>query len=562
MTMTDAQAISNLVHNFKKLAKNYLKIIDKKGNIVLLILNDAQKIVYSKYKSLIDAGKPVRIILLKARQMGMSTLTEGLIYQRNSFDENRKAGIVAHVAEASSNLFNMFKTYHKHLPEELKPQLDKSNEKKMSYGLLDSSIKISTAESGDGVGRSDTYQDLHLSEVAFWRDADTVMTALLQTVPDEPNTMIIVESTANGVGGWFHETWVSAENGENDYTPIFLSWFDLPDYTRPFADKEEKKHFKKTMDTYEITLKKNFPVTYEQLNWYRYTRINKLKGSYNSMKQEYPSTAEEAFVASGRPVFDNEICFKNYSKSKRPAQRTTAYIDKEGNLQWSEHGFIELHHPITLSPREQFVFVAGVDIAEGLEQGDRSIIKVMDRRTSQVVLTWSGHIDPDLLAYEILYIQKLLHGKVHFNIEKNNHGFHTVVKCFELGVNMKYQQDFTKGYKSESHHGFGHITNLKTKPLIIDQLNTWIREDLFGDDEREFWSECMTFVKDEKGKMSAQDKLKDPKTKIYDDRVIASALMIDCHVWLPSYHIEKQKEGVRLLQDKDGVAHKITETTM
>ena len=121
----------------------------------------------------------------------------------------------------------MIKRFYNYLEDSLKPELQASNEKKLGFSKLESEMKVFTAEGGDSVGRSDNFQDLLLTEVAFWRDAKSVLTALLQTVGDIKDSMIVLESTANGVGGDFYERWQAAKNGESDFTPIFLAWFDL-----------------------------------------------------------------------------------------------------------------------------------------------------------------------------------------------------------------------------------------------------------------------------------------------------------------------------------------------
>src|SRR5690606_37607220 len=153
------------------------------------------------------------------------------------------------------------------------------------------------------------------SEVAFFPDAKTTMLGLLQAVPDQPNTLVVLESTANGVGDWFHEMWQKAEKGENEFTPIFLPWFIQPEYTRPFRTEAEREQFiqeveathvdanGETVYTYEKQLMEKHDLTYEQLNWRRWTIANKCQGDEILFMQEYPSTPEEAFISSGRPVF-------------------------------------------------------------------------------------------------------------------------------------------------------------------------------------------------------------------------------------------------------------------
>ena len=126
----------------------------------------------------------------------------------------------------------------------------------------------------------------------------------------------VLESTANGVGDYFHSMWNQAVKGENEFIPIFLAWFTDPTYTRSFRSEAEKNEFIKQVDqtytdtsgkevrTYEYNLKVKNSLTYEQLNWRRWTIKNKCGGDEELFMQEYPSTPEEAFISSGRPKFN------------------------------------------------------------------------------------------------------------------------------------------------------------------------------------------------------------------------------------------------------------------
>jgi hypothetical protein len=224
-----------LKHDFPWYSENFLKIRDKKANIVDFKLNKAQRIVHDKILELRRDNRPVRVLLLKARQMGLSTFTEGFIFHDTSTNENKNALIIAHEETASANLFNMSKLYYEYLPELIRPMkkyangkvlqfenpTPDENEKQKNPGLR-SKISIATAGAGE-VGRSSTIHNLHVSELAFFPDPKITMLGLMQCVPDSENTNVIIESTANGVGDYFHELWQSAEKGLNDFIPIFLT---------------------------------------------------------------------------------------------------------------------------------------------------------------------------------------------------------------------------------------------------------------------------------------------------------------------------------------------------
>lgn len=310
------------IKKFKTYCNSYLTIKDKRGEIIPFLFNSAQKKIDEIFERVKAEGKPLRFIILKARQEGVSTYFEGRIFHKTSTDFNIKSSIIGHEQESADNLFDMFNRFYNNLPEAIKPIQKYSNRKELSFAKLGGEITISSADSGEKLKRSDTIQMLHATEVAFWRDAKNAMLALLQTVPDEQNTLIVIESTANGIGGWFYDTWQSAKRGENDFIPIFLGWWELPEYSREFENEKEKTRFVNSLSNYDLDLKSNYNLTYEQLHWYKYILINKCNGDEDLMKQEYPCSPEEAFITSGRPVFDSIICFENL--------RYAELLEKEG----------------------------------------------------------------------------------------------------------------------------------------------------------------------------------------------------------------------------------------
>ena len=545
MTEQERKWLNQDIKVFSVFAEKYLKIKTKDGRIISFKLNSAQRKVNQIVEETIKAGKPQKFIILKARQEGISTYFAGRGLWRNITRKFWKAAVIGHVKDASNNLFEMIKRFYNYLDPLLQPSLQASNEKKLAFSKLESEMKVFTAEGGDSVGRSDNFQDLLLTEVAFWRDAGSVLTALMETVGDIPDSLIVLESTANGIGGEFYERWQAVKNGLSDYTPIFLAWFELDEYRRPFVTENEKQRFiesmtdleKKNMGTYNLDL--------EQMNWYRHRLINKYNWNLLKMQQENPHNDIEAFISSGRPVFDTEICAMNYELSKRAKPRIGNIVLKgdQAIFEENERGFIKLFYEPDLKDNEMYRFSAGCDVAEGLEQGDFSVISVLDRKKNEVILEWHGHVDPDLLADEQEKIYKFLNKDCYFCTERNNHGLTTIVGAYKKKLKQYYDQTFTKGYASSSS-GLGFKTSGQSKPLMINNLNEWIREQNFSSDSTGFWSECLTFVKNAKGQMQAQGKDEDKATKCFDDRVISNGLMIHNSLWMPNFKIELPKEPV------------------
>ena len=139
----------------------------------------------------------MRAIILKARQLGVSTYVAARFYRATTASPGLKTIIIGHERRASSNLFQIVKRLHDGLPDDLRPSVGTSNAEELSFDRLDSGYLVSVA-TGEGAGRSATAQFLHASEAAFWPDLPIQMASLLQTVPDVDGTEIIIESTANG----------------------------------------------------------------------------------------------------------------------------------------------------------------------------------------------------------------------------------------------------------------------------------------------------------------------------------------------------------------------------
>jgi hypothetical protein len=272
--------------------------------LVPFIFNKAQSLVYEKYLECMRDGKLPRFIVLKSRQQGISTLTEALMVASTATAKNISTFIIAHEQAASSALFNMSKLYYDELPVLIQPVISKSNEKALVFenkenpsAGLRSKFTIGTANTAEG-GRGNTFHNVHVSEVAFFPQAERTLTAIVQAVPDFQNTMIVLESTANGVGGYFHDQWLLAKQGKSEFVPVFLPWSFDPTCTRPFKSKEEffefaedvnrtfTDHTGEKIHTSEYYLMKEYNLTFEQLNWRRWAINNKCGGSIDMFHQE------------------------------------------------------------------------------------------------------------------------------------------------------------------------------------------------------------------------------------------------------------------------------------
>lgn len=304
MSLTEKERAirQKLKDNFPHYAEKCLKIRPKGGEIEPLILNKAQRHIHERLeKQLSETGK-IRALILKGRQQGCSTYTEGRFYWKVTYRKGVRAFILTHEDAATANLFEMAQRYHEHCPAPVKPRTGATNAKELKFDLLDSGYKVGTAGT-KGVGRSGTVQYFHGSEVAYWPHADEHAKGVIQSIPDMPGTEVILESTANGIGNYFHQQWQAAEAGLSDYIAIFVPWYWQEEYTKPVPDD-----FQLTEE--EEILKKQYGLTQEQLNWRRYKTIELSTNGQDgavAFKQEYPFTSVEAFLTSGEDAFiDNE----------------------------------------------------------------------------------------------------------------------------------------------------------------------------------------------------------------------------------------------------------------
>lgn len=560
----------NLVHNQKWYIEKFLKIRNKKSVLIDFKLNSAQEVVMDLIKKCEEEGRLKRFIVLKARQMGLSTLFEGLIFHDTSNNKFKNSLIVAHEEPASQNLFNMSKLFYEELPDIIRPMKKYSNGKVLAFESpendealkrenpgLRSKITIATAGAGE-VGRSATYHNIHASEVAFFPNARTTMLGLLQAVPDEMNTLVVLESTANGVGGYFYEMWQNATRGENEFIPVFLPWFIDKTYTRAFRSEVEKEQFIDEVMTitqdndgneiksYERQLMEKHDLTFEQLWWRKYTIENKCEGDVLLFMQEYPATPEESFISSGRPVFPIGALQKYQTITKDPIRRGYLRENEAGVVSFIDdaNGYVS----IWTEPVYGKKYSIGADVAEGLSHGDYSCATVGDDETFDICATWHGHIDPDLFGSELVKLAKY-YSDAYIGCERNNHGLTTLTT---IKKEEYWNIFFTKTYDKISDkqtQKIGWETNAKTKPFMVDKLREFVREHYLGIYSDLMINEMFTYVIEDNGSTNAQQ-------GSHDDTVMAAAIMLQLMLegrgseYVPEIPIDQRKNHTPEVVDK------------
>lgn len=492
-----------MVINTRKYIENFIKIRNKNSEIVPLILNQPQLKLYNVIRSLKQQGKPVRIIILKARQMGFSTCTGGVIFSQVATHKNVDAAIVAHKDDSSTNLFNMYKLMYDNLPDEMKPAQKLSNAKELAFNTknhdgLNSRIRCMTAGS-QGLGRSFTLKYLHISELAFWQgDVKQTMLGLMQAVPNTPDSMVIIESTANGYEE-FQERWEAAVKGESDFYPLFLGWNELAEYQMPYDGFEltEEEH----------DLKETYSLTNEQLQWRRWCIKNNCGGDINLFKQEYPISPEEAFLTTGACVFDQEKIMERLKHVPEPIHKgffTYKYDDtktkdnKITEIKWldANAGYISVYK----EPREDASYTIGADTA-GDTQGDYFAAHVIDNNTGEQVAVYHNMTDETLFARQMYCLGKYYNNAL-ISVEAN-FSTYPIKELSRLGYSKQYVRRREDTYLGDIQESYGFKTTSITRPLIISSLVDIVREHVELLNDKFTLMECLTFITNEHGRKEA-----------------------------------------------------------
>lgn len=505
MTPEQLRARKRLYEDFEFYAKHALKIRTKEGEVKPFTLNEAQTRLLTAINDQIKAEGKVRVVILKARQMGLSTLVGGWLYWYISQHQAQKGLVVTHHADSTRALFDMTKRYFEHTPEILKPHSKYSSRKELMFDVLDSSYVVATA-GGDGIARGETFTQAHLSELAFWANATARdnLNAILQAIPNTKGTAVFIESTANGVSGPFYDMWKGAVEGTNGYIPVFLPWFIQPEYREPVP-----KNFKRTPD--EEDLVEKFGLDNEQL---MFRRRKVAQNGLELFQQEYPSTADEAFLTSGRPVFNTQQLQKRMEETPDILQRLAL---EEG--EWVEHARGELLVYRLHNPGETYYI--GADVSMGVRGGDWSVAQVFDSKKRQVAV-FRAQVHPDYFA-EILVALGYFYNTAKLIIESNNHG---ILTCTRVGKDYAYPNFYTEvvydKLSDKETIKLGFHTNVKTKPLIVDQLRAALREGEVELNDKVTIRELMTYIVNENGAMEAE-------TGCHDDCVMSLALVNHIH---------------------------------
>jgi hypothetical protein len=497
----DQRAVrKRLYEDFEFYARHALKIRTKEGTIAPLVLNAAQKIFMKTVIDQLQTTGKVRVVVLKGRQQGLSTIIEGILYWWTSQHKAVKSLVMTHQGESTKALFEMCRRYHESCPEILKPHTKYSSRKELSFDLLDSSYMVATA-GGEGVGRGETLQLAHLSEAAFYPPATARdnINGLMQAIPNAKGTFVFIESTANGIGNPFHEIWTNAVNGTNEYEAVFIPWFVQLEYRMPVPEG-----FERTPE--EDALVKKYALDDEQLMFRR--RKIALNG-IELFNQEYPCHADEAFLTSGRPVFHPQQLQSLIEQAPDIVSRLELINE---DFEEQPRGSLILYHHV--DPGETYYI--GADVAMGVRGGDWSVAQILDSKKRQVGV-YRSQVHPDYFA---TVLEKLgyFFNTAKIAVENNNHGILTATRLGkDLAYPAMYFETAVDKQTEQETITYGFRTTVKTKPLIIDKLRAAFREKEVTVNDKLTLRECQTYVVTDDGKMEAE-------AGCFDDCVMSLAI--------------------------------------
>ena len=425
---------------------------------------------------------PIRLIILKARQMGVSTLVEAITFATSMVRPHSRSLIVSHDLDSSRHLLDMTRRYWEtswiaergiYTPKNLSGNL-------LSWHEPDTAIRVTTAKNLAG-GRSHTIHNLHASEVAFWEHAGELMDGLNQAIPRAPLTFQFLESTANGFGNYFKQTWDAAVAGDNSYLPIFEPWWRHGMYTadhigighladRPLTNlSDEEKRLARAfarigLDDRDVRSK---------LLWRREILNTECKGDIDIFHQEYPATPEEAFVSTGRNVFNPKHLMAAYEPMDgergqlfEKSGRVEFVPDRDGDLTIFRH------------PRPSGWYMVGADAAKQAK-GDFAAAEVQDRITWEQVAEFRADIDPNTFADQIMLLGRYYNDAMLIP-ETNMSGHSVVAEIVRSRYPNVYVHQSDHKVRGQMAGEYGFNTNERTKPEAVGHVKRALLEKFNG----------------------------------------------------------------------------------
>lgn len=396
--------------------------------------------LYDFQKKLLEDFEDHRFnVILKARQLGISTVTAAYVAWMMMFHREKNVLVIATKFNTAANLVKKVKAIIKNLPDWLRiSNVDIDN--RTSFVLSNGSQIKASSTSGDA-GRSEALSLLVVDEAAHVEGLDELWMGLYPTL--STGGRCIALSTPNGVGNWFHKAYVEAESRTNDFFPTKLSWDVHPDRDQEWFEKETR----------------------------------------NMSKREIAQELECNFNMSGETVFSSEDLEIYHNLQKDPKYRTG--FDRNLWI-WEER-------------KQENTYLVAADVARG-DGKDYSVCHVFKLETMELVAEYQGKCTPDIFS-RVLFDVSHEYGNALLVVENNSVGFAVLDKLKEMQYpnlyhSVKSTHEFVEEYQAEqmSNAVAGFSMTSKTRPLIVAKLEEFIRNNLIKIYSSRLLAEMKTFV--------------------------------------------------------------------
>ena len=594
-------------HDFAFWAAMYVFIKQKGGGEdVRFRINRPQRTLIMRFERRRLQGKPIRLILLKARQWGGSTATQiYMAWLQLVHKVGLNSLIVGHVKDASTEVKDMFDKLIKEYPISMLYEMGEAyneNEPKI-VGVGQSGnihripqrnckIKVGTAEKPNSA-RGGDYNLVHCTEVGLWVTTDgktpeQIVRSACSGILLKPYTMIVYESTANGTGNFFQREYDAAKAGKSQFESLFIAWFEIEQYAISLDDEvkfatwlwENRNNDNANSDREEsgryLWWLWEQGATLEAINWYILERSKYT--DHGDMASEYPSDDVEAFVHSGARVFDKYHVEKFKKACKAPKWIGDVYADGDDgeealvNLRFSEdkQGLLWVWAKPDVDGDEEVTdrYLVVVDIGGRGKKSDWSVIVVFDRLNQMeggnpvVVAQWYGHIDMDRLAWKAAQIAAY-YDNAYLVIESNTLETHDkerevdgdmsgyiLNQIKDVYPNLYARKQSDEEIKERAPKKYGFHTNVATKPKIISTLVKVIRDHLYVERDARCLDEYLCYEKKKNGAFGAI-------TGKHDDLLMTRAIGLQIAFYemdLPTIVVRKNKRMSPMKKKAVGMA--------
>lgn len=527
-TSENAWCILRCHHDFEFWCASCVKIKAKIGQAEIpFILNAPQRRVAAILEADRLANKPIRLIMLKARQWGGSTLIQMyMAWIQSVHRRNWHSLICAHVKDSAAIIRGMYTKMLANYPPQFwegdqlpafKPYENASNIRQIAGRGCN--VTISSAENQDAVRGSD-FAMAHLSETAYWpasakHNPEDFIRAVCSGIAYIPYSLIVIESTANGVGSYFHSEWLRSQEGKSDKHAVFVPWYEIEIYRLPVDDPWT---LWSEMTEYEHSLWDR-GLTLEMINWYHHKA--KENASLEKTFAEFPTTADEAFINCGSGVFAPEKINNLRATCCDPIM--IGDLDAQNIPRPDSRGLLKIWQYAQNAQQ----YVVAVDVGGRTSTADWSVIAVLSRDPKpQVVAQWRGHIDHDLLADEAMRIAHYYNDAllvVESNTFETENGLCdnnlSVLSRMARSYSNLYTRTVTDRLTESVSDRIGFHTNRRTKPLLINTLIAAVRDATFIERDTDACNELATYIQLNNGAYMA-------RIGKHDDILITRALAL------------------------------------